>query len=288
MSVSTTDQCNVDQPDRLRAAVQMILTSDDVELPMLPEVAAQVLEMTSDIDCDPRDLVELIRRDQSMAGHLMRVANSARYAATQTLTSVQQAIARLGLICIREVVVLIACETRIFDVDEFEPQVRRSFRRSLAVAAFAQELARVRRQNVEEAFMVGLLHDVGRPVLLQSLSDIRKQESLADADKLLLRLAEEHRVPLAARLIDLWQLPPRLSKAVGHQLNPAEAECCFDLAGVLNLAIDIARCTLETDEILDEETFTHPMIEPLNLYRDQIGEVFCKTQSILEWVDSTS
>ena len=288
MSPVITENEEVICSSELAEVMQSILSGNNVELPVLPEVATRVLEMTSDIDCDPRELVELIRRDQSMATHLMRVANSARYSSGVELSSVQQAIARLGLICVRELTVLIACETRIFDVAGFEKQVRQSFRRSLTVAAYTQELARIRRHNVEEAFMAGLMHDVGRPVLLQALSDARKIHELKDPDDVLLQLADRHRVSMAAELIESWQLPVRLADAVRNQKSPEQSEQCFDVAGVLNLAIELGRQTLENGEAPDSDSFEHPMIEALNLYGEQVEEVLCKGQEILEWVDSAS
>lgn len=61
---------------------------------------------------------------------------------------------------------LISCRSKVFNVEGFKTDVRESFDLSLATAALSQEIARVRRLNVEDAFLCGLLHDIGRPVLL--------------------------------------------------------------------------------------------------------------------------
>ncbi|MEZ6059463.1 MAG: HDOD domain-containing protein [Planctomycetaceae bacterium] len=272
----------------LDEAVRSILYSDDVDLPVLPEVAAKLLQLTNDIDCEPRDLVDLIRRDQSLAGHLLRIANSTRYSGGQTVSSIQQALARLGLLRVREIVVLIHCQTRVFDVAGFEDVVRHSFRHSLATAAFAQEIARVRRLNVEEAFMSGLLHDVGRPVLLQELSDRRRDKQFTADDDTLLQAAEEHRIPLAARLIREWDLPARLSEAVLHQNSPMESETCGENSRIVNLAIQLSLHTLEGTLAADTDVLQHPMIAVLNLYPEQIAGICEKAHEILDWVESAA
>ena len=169
--------------ETLQHAINALVTSEDCDLPVLPEVAAQLLKLTSDVDCEVADIVALIKRDQSLTSHLLRISNSVRYTTGVTVSSIQQSVARLGLICIREIVVLISCQCRIFDVPDFESHVRQSFRRSLATAAFAQEIARIRRMNVEEAFLGGLLHDVGRPILFQSIADRRRRFGLAATDE---------------------------------------------------------------------------------------------------------
>jgi HD-like signal output (HDOD) protein len=269
------------------SVVASILSSDQCELPVLPEASAQLLRMTSDVDCDVTDVIKVIRGDQSLTSHLLRIANSVRYNMGVTVTSIQQAVARLGLLTIRQIVVLISCQCRIFDVPGFEADVRCSFQRSLAAAALAQEIARVRRLNVEEAFLCGLLHDVGRPVLLQALMDRRRNAGLVFSDDELRNAAETHRIEFASRLITCWELPSRLSQIIRHQSVPLEAESLTDNAAILNLSIDLAEMLLSSDAELKAEQLVHPMIGVLNLYPEQLGTVLRKRDEILEWVRST-
>ena len=221
-------------------ALLALQSGENCELPVLPEVAAQLLKLTSDVDCNIGDVVPLLKRDQSLTSHLLRIANSLRYNTGVTVSSVQQAAARLGLLAVREIVVLISCKCRVFDVPEFESHVRQSFRHSLATAAFAQEIARVRRMNVEEAFLTGLLHDVGRPILFQALADRRRTHGLVATEADVLRVAGESRISFAARLIVQWELSERVAEAVKYQLLPLEAPACALQAASLNLAMDLA------------------------------------------------
>jgi len=253
---------------------------------VLPEVAVQLLKLTADVDCDPKDIVALFKRDQSLTGHLLKIANSVRYTCGQTVTSIQQAVARLGLLCVREVVMLVSCQTKVFNVGGFEQDVRDSFAHSLATAAYSQEIARVRRLNVEDAFLCGLLHDIGRPVLLQSLSDDRKKSGSDATDDDVRFAAEEVRIPMAAKLIQSWELPARLSTTVEHQCTPVEAGELDQQAAILNLAIDLAQMTLDPATEMPEE-LSHPMIAILNLYPEDLGGVLGRHSQILEWVEST-
>lgn len=277
-----------DQPALSPAStVKKLLQSQDVELPVLPEVAVQLLKLTSDVDCDPKDIVDLFRRDQSLTGHLLKIANSARYSSGQTVTSIQQAVARLGLLQVREVVVLVSCETRVFNVGGFEADVKQSFVRSMATAAFAQEVARARRLNVEDAFLCGLLHDVGRPVLLQLLSDYRTDHQVQLTDEQIRVAADELRIPLACRLVESWELPTRLSTIIEHQNDPLAAGDCEQQAAILNLGSDLASTALDPDAELPAELI-HPMMDVLNLYPEDMAGVLAQSDSILEWVRSSS
>ena len=274
--------------ETIEEALLALQSGANCELPVLPEVAAQLLKLTGDVDCNIGDVVPLIKRDQSLTSHLLRIANSVRYNTGVTVSSVQQAVARLGLLAVREIVVLISCKCRVFDVPEFEPHVRQSFRYSLATAAFAQEIARVRRMNVEEAFLTGLLHDVGRPILFQALADRRRTHGLVASEAEVLRVAGESRISFAAKLIVQWELSQRVGEAVQFQSSPLEAPVCALQAASLNLAMSLAYGILNPNATPPAEDQPHPMLEVLSIYPEQFAMIQKNSSQILEWVDSTT
>lgn len=273
--------------ETIQDALRAVINSEDCELPVLPEVAAQLLKLTGDVDCEVADIVALIKRDQSLISHLLRIANSVRYSTGVTVSSIQQAVARLGLLCVREIVVLISCQCKIFDVPDFEKHVRQSFRRSLATAAFAQEIARVRRMNVEEAFLSGLLHDVGRPILFQALANRRRHFGLAASDEEICEAAELHRILLAAKLITSWDLSARVAETVQFQLSPQDAPGCLQQAATINLASYLADKALSVGAASDSSD-QHPMLTVLSIYPEQFQGILRNQDAIVEWVDSTT
>ncbi|MCP4785395.1 MAG: HDOD domain-containing protein [Fuerstiella sp.] len=268
-------------------AARSILQSDDYALPILPEVAVQLMNLTADVDCDPKDIVDLFKRDQSLTGHLLMTANSIRYNSGVMVTSMQQAVARLGLLRIREIVMLISVQAKVFKVAGFESDVRMSFEKSMTTAAFSQEIARNRRLNVEDAFLCGLLHDIGRPVLLQALSDFRNDGHANAADHEIIDAAAEYRIPLAGKLVLRWDLPERLATIIQHQQTPTETADFAQQAAILNLAIDLANISLDEDTEMPGE-LNHPMIGVLNLYPDDVAHLLSRHTEILEWVRSAT
>ncbi|MEZ6129691.1 MAG: HDOD domain-containing protein [Planctomycetaceae bacterium] len=271
----------------IRHAAAAATESNGCALPVLPEVALQLLDLTADIDCDPADIVGLFRRDQSLTGHLLKTVNSARYSSGQTVTSIQQAVARMGLLQVREIVFLISCKCKVFYVRGFEDDVRRSFEKSLATAAFSQEIARLRRLNVEDAFLCGLLHDVGRPVLLQTMSDLRTASGCGWSNEVIRDAAAEFRVPMACRLVHSWDLPERISETIFHQSTPLEAPHSEIPAAMLNLAIDLADRAISGNLDADQEC-THPLSDVLTLYPEDLKRVVRKGADIIDWVRSSA
>ena len=88
---------DLSEQQRLTARLRDSALSGELKLPVLPAVAADVLACIDGDDCDAHSLAELIQRDPSLAANLLRVANSARFAPSEPIVSLNQAISRLGL-----------------------------------------------------------------------------------------------------------------------------------------------------------------------------------------------
>jgi putative nucleotidyltransferase with HDIG domain len=266
--------------ERFRSAFLDRIRDSRLEVPLLPEAAHRVMQATGDENCDARQLGELIRRDAAMAGHVLRVANSALYAPTTPIVSLQQAVSRLGMKKIREIALLIATQTKVFRVPGYDAQVRSTFRHSLAAAAYSQEIARLRRWNVEDAFLAGLMHDAGKPVLWQLLVEVEKQVKIGVEAGLVDDIVEQMHAGVAARLIESWKLPERLAETIAHHHRPREAPSAAQAAMALHLADDLAHFAAGPREVTEEALRSHPMLEPLNLYSDELESLLKRKDSV--------
>lgn len=259
---------------------------------MLPEVPGQVVQLTADDTCDARKLAALINRDQAMAGNLMRLVNSPMYAGSVPIVSLQQAVGRLGLKKIREVALIISCQGKVFAVPGYDALVRSQFRHSLAAAGFAQEIARSRRWNVEEAFLCGLLHDVGRPALLQVLVDIHRSLGLVPVDEALFSAIRRLHATVGAELVKRWQLPVRLSDTILWHHDPLKSSTAAQTATMTALADDLAHWalseigTVRLRKVDEAALRSHPMLAVLNIYPEELDQILAARPRVLELVST--
>lgn len=256
--------------ERFRSHFLSRIRGAKFELPLLPEAANRVMQVAGDENADARKLAEVIRSDASLAGHVLRIANSAIYAPTTPIVSLQQAISRLGMNKIREIALVIATQTKVFKVAGYDAQVRAIFKHSIAAAAYSQEIARLRRWNVEDAFLTGLLHDTGKPVLLQLLVEVQKELKLGVEVGIVDDLLEQMHAGVGSRLVESWKLPERLAETIAYHHRPHEAPTTTQAAMTLNLADELAHLAVGPREVTEESLRTHPMLEPLNVYRDEL------------------
>lgn len=272
-------------PAEMRSALVQKIEAGQIDLPVLPEVASQVITASMDESCDIRKLTTILNRDQSMTAHVLRLSNSAMYAASVPIVSLQQALSRLGLKRIREIALLISCETKVFKVAGFDLRVRALFRHSLAAAAFAQEIARARRWNVEEAFLCGLLHDIGRPVLLQTLVDLRKEMKLDVEKEAIEEASTEFHCRVGCDLAKKWELSDRLIETIEYHHDPESAPTVSRTAMMTRLADDLAHFSMGKKGIDEEAIRNHPMNVPLNMYPDELESLITRRAEIVEMVD---
>jgi putative nucleotidyltransferase with HDIG domain len=264
------------------AALRERLRDGTLELPLLPEVPHRVREATQRDGGDARALTDLIRRDAAFAGHLLRVANSPAYAGRSPIGSLQQAVSRLGVRTIGEIALVIACRTRAFAVRGHDAALRALFQHSLATALHAREIARVRRLNVEDAFLGGLMHDIGRPILIQALVDAGAGGSLpplssSDFDVVVRELHAE----AGAAVVRGWGLSERLALSVRFHHDPAGAGPAETDAALIAFADELAHHCLPLHPSPDESLRAHAAAVSLNLYPEDVDALVAHGQDVI-------
>lgn len=235
----------------------------ELELPVLPEAAATILQETQKESWSVQRVVSVLARDTATATHLLRIANSPAFAGGTPVVSIQQAITRLGASQLRQLAVVIACETGTFVAKGFEPEVRAALKHSLAVGLCAKEIARQRRTNVEEAFLAGLLHDLGWPVAVHALVKLGAGLHVKHAT---LELAERVHATLGAAVARAWRLPESIAKAIASHHDVALDDV---LTATIALADVIVRRT-EGEPFDEAQLLELPATQVLNLYPDVV------------------
>jgi len=274
----------------LRGLIADRLGTGAVALPLLPQVATQVLALTSQPQVDALQLSNLIHRDPALAGQVLRIANSPAYMPSMPIVSLQQAVARLGMAAVTEIVLAASLQSGTFKVPGYEAELKRLWRHGLASGVFAKEVARVLRSNVESAFLCGLLHAVGKPALLQVISDAQRSRPPAErrhvsGDELVALLDEFHR-GVGLRLAASWALPQAVSNAISSYADFEAAPAGRREAAVCLLADLLATDLAQPEPTFDAETRRHPVIAALNFYPDDVTQLLSKRATVARTVDS--
>ena len=138
------------------------------DLPPLPQVAAQVLRLATDPDSTTDELQRVIATDQALTAQILKIANSAMFGMVREVRTLTQAIMTLGFSTIKSVVIASSAKN-LYSRGGTGLQERLLWEHALVAALSARAYARgFRSPRMEEAFLGGLMHDIGKSVFRMS------------------------------------------------------------------------------------------------------------------------
>lgn len=190
------------------------LADCDTSLPMLPDLATRVIEMTADPDTPAAQLVRIVSKDPVIASRLLAMANSAYCAPMGEISTVTQAVVRIGTGAVRNLVVTISFYSRMYDQKLYGHDGRRLVDHSIGTAYLARLVGDRAGTSRDEAFLCGLLHDIGKLVILKLAHDHQRQTGTPmDPGELADVLQAEH-AEVGARMLHRWNLPTTLEEPI--------------------------------------------------------------------------
>lgn len=275
----------VDTRTLLRDALADRLARADVVLPLPPRIATEVLALTRDQDADFGRIARLLHQDPALAGHVLHIANSPAYLPRSPIVSLQQAITRLGLRMLAEIALVASVQCGVFRVPGHEAELRQIWRHALASGAFGREIARSLRSNVESAFLCGLLHTIGKPLVLQTTLDLAsKLEVVASSEDVAALIAEFH-VQAGGLLASRWNLPRAVCDAIALYASYDASGACAQ-EPVITALSDCLASHLLADEADESELRAHRAWSDLNLYPEDADALLAKSPSVSQLIDT--
>jgi len=260
----------------------------ELDLPMLPNVAVEVLQLCQQEDSDAAALSAVLHRDPSLASNVIRTANSAIQGASVAITSLQQAVSRLGLRQVADLAIAVSVRGLLFKEGDELDRLQRLWRHSVATGFFAREIARVRRSNVQSTFLCGLLHDIGKAVLLVNLERLLTGLGTGFLPELE-EFLEDYHGPAGAFLARTWKLPEAIRASAQFHHDPdAAGEHVLEVHTV-RLADRIAAMLTDGEEPAEEgEIRACPSLEKLDLYGDDLDTILGMSDRCLAIVEEMS
>ena len=217
-------------------------------LPAMPQILLKLIEQCQSEAAGMAALSELIAQDPGMAGKILGVANSSAYYRSGRKVGLEHSLMALGVDMIKTLVI----SESVFQVfNNFShsksTDLRGFWQHSLCAAVMAREIAvKMRYPHTEEAYLAGLLHDVGRLALLAAAPTEYAYNFLADDDENLCAV-EQHTLEIThpeagAWLVERWNLDSFLADSVLYHHEPvARLESAHPLVRIVLLAHLLSR-----------------------------------------------
>ena len=208
------------------------LIDGTVSIPTIPTVLTEITAIVNSADGSAKDAAEVIEKDPAIATRALRLVNSSFYGLKNPVSNINLACSILGLKVIKNLVVQATVlqtfsstkERGGFDADWLWDH---SFKTAVACRLLAEHTAIAEGWNKDDAYTCGLIHDIGKLVMLDSQDD-RFQEALT--------FSQQHKIPLSQAeaevfgfnhahvgglLANRWKLAPNVQAAVMYHHSPA-------------------------------------------------------------------
>jgi HD-like signal output (HDOD) protein len=240
----------------LEPLVVDLIKRDAVRIPPYPAVAMKLRALVSGGKYGTSDLARLCGEDQALAATLLRYANSAQYRGVTKISSLPEAIQRIGATDVCRVALALGVAAQATSNGVLAELRRSSWRQAFMNAVVCHLLATKRGLKGEEGFLCGLLHDFGRLVALACFEEVLTQRK--DMLKLTAAgwedLVDRFHVELGLVTATRWNLPPLIVSVISSHHQPELAGSNRPMVDVVIAADGVValteRSSLVTDSVL--------------------------------------
>ena len=227
-------------------AVQKIkrITESIINLPTLPTVVSKMIELVDNPKTSAASLARLISADQALTARILKLANSAYYGFPREISTVNMAIVVIGFNTVKEMGLSLSVfevfkdsgRDKSFDTAQF-------WQHSIGCGSAARLIARrFKYQFIGEAFVAGLLHDIGKVILNQYmheeftaiLTDVAENGALLDEAEIATVGATHSQI--GGWLAEKWNLPRIIVDSIKHHHDPWEAKVDAALVAIVSVA----------------------------------------------------
>lgn len=222
-----------------------IETLVDTKLPASQSGLMKISTLLRDVNASAQKITQAINYEPALVARILRLANSSLFSLERDLTSVQQAIAAIGSKSVNEIVLMELAS------DTFSREIKKSFHarkiweHSIVVALLAQELSiTLGLRGTEEAFTCGLLHDIGKIILL--INDFENYPSVLEAEEEGKLLSMENQsygfnhAEVGSLVVKRWELPQEICSTILYHHNPSQSQQLLLISHIIDVADTIA------------------------------------------------
>ncbi len=186
--------------ERLRKALQ----SDQLQLPVLPEAALKIRQVTNKADVNSSEIVQIVQTDPTLSARLIKIANSPLYGTWREIKTVRDAIRRLGLETTRSLSFSLSVR-QLFHAKSslIKQQIKQVYEESIKVSALAYVITgkQARQLDPEQALLAGLLHKLG---VIPILKYIDENPGLITSTQSLNKSLINLNVPISKLMFEHW------------------------------------------------------------------------------------
>ena len=215
-------------------------------LPSLPDLYKEIVDVLADPDCTIQRVAGIIEKDIGITTKLLQLVNSAFFGIARRISIPSEAVVLLGIDVVRALVLTIGLFTDFQKSGVSEQIIKDVYDHSMKTGKLARDIAlsaSVSKEQADEAFLAGLLHDIGKLVVVQNVPE-EYGKLLANRLVRDIPIVEEERkrfgtthAQIGAYLMGLWGFSTQIVEAVAFHHDPGQfPSSTFDVLGAVHVS----------------------------------------------------
>ncbi len=265
------------------------------DMKVLPEIINKIIALTDDPDSTVQDMEKAILKDQVLTTKILRLANSAYYGYARKISTISQATVLLGFQAIKGIA--LASTVRNYMTHElkgYSLEKNQLWQQSQTCAIISRFIAKtIKYPNPEEAYIAGLLRDIGKTILNEHMEREYAEVLLKVEQEEITFLDGEREVlgfdhaEIGEKVAEKWNLPRALVDAIGHHHTPDLANINPVLVSIVHVA-DAITMMMGVGLGLDGLTYnlSPTAIETLQLDEIQLQNIISQIADLIKDEDS--
>jgi HD-like signal output (HDOD) protein len=175
------------------------------------------MRIAADPNVDVDKVVALVQTDEFLAGRILQLINSAYFSTRQQVQSLRHAIVLLGLKSVGDLIFSSSMKMKVFKCERYETVMKSIWEHAVACAIGTEVVAQMRGHGEEPGFMAGLLHDIGKPLILNAV--VATEERLGEepiGKRAAITLIDMLHCQVGGLLGKKWRISDAIQDAVRH------------------------------------------------------------------------
>lgn len=268
-------RASLDLANRLAREFDQALAKGDIEIPPLRQSVIQLLELCNRPLFEVHEVVDVVHTDAALAGHILRLANSAAFGAKQRIDSITEAVGRLGARQLQGVAAGLMLKADLFKGSvRFGTRLRHMWQHSALAGVYARDIGQLANIEPRAAMIIGLMHDVGEPFVLRQLIDLENASGETLPEDVLDDVVRELHAPIGAALVRAWGLSDNLAAVAEFHHDWADAGEHSPSAMLAQVADDFAHWSAVPSAASGRRLLASPAVLELGLDHKTLGSLF--------------
>jgi HD-like signal output (HDOD) protein len=271
------------------------LIRNTISLPTLPQVVAKINALVDDPDVGTREIGAAVAEDAPLAAKVLKIANSAYYGLRETVLSTEHASAVLGVRQLRTIAMQASVISQFDHLKDADFDVDGLWLHSISTGHACANVARRSRARIglapDEFHVIGLLHDMGKILLLEGLGkeyvDVIKTAALNEVDlvEVETRILGFDHAHVGSLVAAHWGLPASVVDAIQHHHGPESAFHKNPVASLVAHTNLMVQCVEDGDLEAASAVFGEAVQRALGLRPADVDEIVEATAELLPQLD---